>query len=66
MGGPEFIPPTPLTKDNLPVLKQGELAMDGNYLYLGKKNGEIQRYISEELFHLIKEEAIRMHIVFHH
>ena len=58
--------PTPLTNNGLPVLKKGELATDGYYLYLCREHGKIEIFIQEELFIARRYEEISKHINMHH
>ena len=61
-GSVGFNPPIPLSIEKLPVLKKGELATDGTYLYLCGENGEIQIFVNEEISILAIDSVFDQHI----
>ncbi|MCK5907496.1 MAG: hypothetical protein KAG37_07885 [Flavobacteriales bacterium] len=51
----------PLQNNYLPILKKGELATDGSFLYLCSEHDQIEVFMEEQMFLFLKELFMAMH-----
>ena len=55
-----------LSQSKLPLLKKGELATEGNFLFLHLDEGQIEVFIKDELLEMLTDFIIQMHVLIKH